>query len=227
MKRTRSTKEKRPAKRQRTTQPSFDQRVVKAMRRNADLKTAEQGQLYTYVGSAGQTVSVLATMARGDLSVNSFNGEKIVPERWTVRWAMEAFGVLGSSTEAFCSGRILLVQWLNSGSAPAPGNILDLAGVAGAIAPMAYKKWEGRKKYKILADSGQVFLNIQQDGSGGNGYTASGKFFVPGSKIQPVYFDDGTGRERGDLSVLCISDSAASPGINFAWTSQVVYSDDF
>lgn len=227
MKRTRSTKEKRPAKRQRTNQPDFDTRVVRAMRRKADLKTAEQGQNYTYVGSAGQTVSVLATMGRGDLSVNSFQGEKIVPLRWTVRWAMEAFGVLGSATEQFASGRILLVQWLNSGSAPAPGNILDLVGVPGSLAPMAYKKWEGRKKYKILADSGQVFLNIQADGSGGNGYTASGKFFVGPNKLQEVYFDDALGREKGDLSIICISDGAASPGINFAWTSQVVYSDDY
>ena len=144
--RSRSTKDKRPTKKPK----SFDTRVVEAMRRKADLKSNERGLNYTYVGSAGQSDSILTTMARGDLSVNSFNGEKIVPLHWTVRWAMEAFGVLGSATEQFTSGRILLCQWLNSGAAPAPGNILDLVGVPGSLAPLAYKKWEGRKKYKIL-----------------------------------------------------------------------------
>lgn len=219
---TRSLKNKRPVKRQK----SFDTRVVQAMRRRADLKSNERGQGYTYVGATGQSVSVLDIMTRGDGSVNNFQGEKIVPLRWTFRYTMEAYGVLESAAESWTVGRILLCQWLAAGSAPAPGNILDLT-VPGPLAPMSYKKWEGRKKYRILADTGPVPLNLQTAGGGGNGYVKSGQLFVQGSKMSEVYFDDLVGREKGDLFVLCISDSATSPGINFAWTSQMIYSDDY
>jgi len=220
----RSLKSKRPAKRARND--NFDKRVVAAMRRRCDLKSNERGQSYTYVGATGSTVSVLDVMNRGDGSVNFFEGEKINPLRWTVRYTMEAYGVLESASESWTIGRLLLVQWLAQGSAPSVGNILDTT-IPSALAPMAYKKWEGRKKYKILADTGPISLNLQTAGGGGNGYVKSGQLFVPGSKLSEVYFDDLTGREKGDLCVVMVSDSTTSPGINFAWTSQVIYSDDY
>lgn len=219
--RSRSTKDKRPAKRAR----SFDNRVIAAVRRKSDMKTVESGLNYTYAPNTGLTTSVLTPIARGDGSVNNFNGEKIVPHSWTVRWQAEAYGVLESATEQWCSGRILLIQWLNSGSAPAASNILDLT-VPGPLSTLTYKKWEGRKKYRILADSGCIPLGIQTAGGGGNGYLAAGKFFIPRSKLRDIYFDDATGREKGDLSVIIVGDGTTSPGVNFAWTSQVVFTDD-
>lgn len=202
---------------------AVDREVVRVLKAKADKRVCNYSFANAYVGSNGSTVSLYQNLTLGDASINQASGQKMDPLGVTVRRLMEAAPVLGSATELWSSGRILIYQWFGN---VAPGANSILGNIGNANAPLSYKNWNLASQFKILADTGPIVFNIQADGSGGNGYTACGTLYVKGRKLRQTEIGSTGSIQKNDIGVLMISDGAASPGLNFQWQSQVVFADD-
>lgn len=205
------------------TLAQVDKEIRRIQRRDADKRVGNKTVAPASVTSAGTVASILSTLELGDSSINRFQGEGIQPTGLTIRYNFDASTLL--QTESYGTVRFMVIQWIANGSASALGAGEFLTNVGGAQAPYSAKEWDNRKNFKVLSDSGPIMLQVLTGQVGGNGYAVANTIYVPGNKMSKISFDGDGNVSRGDIVVLVISDSSATPHPLCQYVSQLVYTD--
>lgn len=191
--------------------------VNRQIARKQDYKQATR-TVATTVDWNGTVYNLLNNMARGDGSVDNFEGAHISPKTIHARVQLAAY----DATNIF---RLILFQWSDS-STPVTSGVLDPALVGTAYAPVGYRNWTNRHVYKILVDR-TIQLQNTAYLTGGNGNVITFDMFYKGKKLRNVYYASASATiQKGGLYLLCVSDSSVAqhPGITF--TCETVFTDE-
>lgn len=207
------------------TRAAVDREIRRINRRDADKYCAYVVISGNAVSYSGQITSVLGNLVHGDQSENQFAGESITPTGLTVRYQFDCSTTHGATAEPYDTCRLMVIQWNADGAGSSGGAAKYLNSTGNIMAPYSPKEWSNRKNFKVLADTGPVVFQTADDAVGGNGYMSSGVIYVPGKKMRKISFQSDATIQRGDIVVLCITDSAAAAHPNINWSSALTYTD--
>lgn len=207
------------------TRVAVDREIRRIQKRDADKYCTYVVVSNNAVSFSGQITSVLGNITQGDASENQFAGESITPTGLTLRYKMDCSTTHGAAGEPFNTCRLMVVQWNADGPASTGGAAYYLNSTGNVMAPYSPKEWSNRKNFKVLADTGPVVFQTADDAVGGNGYMASGTIYVPSKRIKKISFHSDGSVQRGDIGILCITDSGATPHPVIDWSSALTYTD--
>lgn len=166
-------------------------------------------------GTIWQPIS--AALTRGT-AYNQYIGNEVLPTSFRVQFSI-AMGpgvgpTAGDGTNAF---RVLVYQWMDSTS-PA------VSGILSTVSPLSNLLWTNRENIHVLADK---YYGLKQASSA----TASwdmvvDTIYVKGKKMVPIQFNTATSLpQKGEISILVISDSAIATHPYFTFFSQLTFTD--
>lgn len=194
-----------------------DVEVKKVLARKTDYKITDRVLTYTSVDYSGATYSLFASLVRGTLGKDNFDGDSIIPKWVRVRYAVHTSA---TSVESFNMVRVIILQSRLLGT-PTVTEVLDGTSlIATGQAPIMQRLEERMKDYKILYDKTHTLNN--------SGIPIEFvDVFIPGKRLTAVEFTS-TGTlsvTRGDISVLVLSDDALTDFPDFAMAARCKFSD--
>jgi len=160
------------------------------------------------VSSSGLLSDLFLNMVGGTSWYNQYVGQKITPTSIELRYQF----VCADVTQIM---RCIVFQWFDSGSAPTTATVLQSLN---ALSP---KQINNRSEMKILADR---LHHLSIFATGGN-YCVGDRIHIKANKMQSAIYNAATGRYKGQLYALWISDSSVVVHPTVTFYSRVYYSD--
>lgn len=193
------------------------QLIKKELRRVTDVKYADTSGALSNITSSGTVLSLLSNLTRGDLGVNNYSGNTLVPIGVTVNFGIQ-------TNQNYNYVRVMIFQWLDS-LVPVVTGVL--ASTVTGIGPFANILVTNRKEIRVLSDN---IMSVAPTAGGDNTVLGNGtitrKVFIPGSKLEKVRMNSSTDAcQHGNICMLFISDDVLTTYPQLSWYSRVSFSD--
>jgi len=169
--------------------------------------------------------NLTTNLIRGTAGLNNFIGNTITPKSLSIRWSIS-----GCITNAFLPAdawnvtRLIVFQWASE-TAPVGAEILQYD--ASGYAPFSSLGLNSRGKLRMLADLQKAtFLQTADTGNNMTSNIFTGKINIPGSKLLPIEFNQGTNTViRNNVYLAGCSDSSISPSPLIVFSSRLTFYD--
>jgi len=178
-------------------------------RQPSEVKCTDLAVNNAAVGAAAGLVSNLFTNLVGGTSwYNQYVGQKIQPTSIELRYQF----IVGDPTN-IC--RLVLFQWYDNSTAPTAATVLQ------AVNSLAPKSMDNRSELKVLADR-LHFMAILSTGGNNN---CGDRIHIKKNKMTEAVYNAATGRYKGQLYALWLSDSTILPNPTVTFYSRVYFTD--
>lgn len=201
------------------TSRAITRTVRKELAKKDDYKQCRGTIDYTALGvsSTGTVFDITSVLSRGDTAINNFEGSKIFPKSFKLRYRWMNAVVSGDS---FNLCRVMIVQWMGDTTPSNAGAFID--PVSDAFAPLSGRLWTNKPYMRILYDHTCDLVNDSASGDYLHYYEA----YIPSIKIKPIeFFESSALAHRGRIFVVCVTDSNAAGHPHFAARYEMVFTD--
>jgi len=184
----------------------------------------------TAISNTGSIFSCQGALLNGPLSEDNYIGNKILPQGLDFRFKVEgAADNLPAMVDDANVTRIILFQWMDASAPTVAGVLRTTVGLPVFASVLQTNQSNFSCLADILIDTWKCAVEITASNTTlVTSTSASGRRYVKGKKVAGIEFNTLTpfAWQKGGIYVLAISDSAAAPHPNLAWTLRGTFRDD-
>jgi len=200
----------------RASAPSVQAVVRSELRKAVDWKYADASGSGG-VSYAGTMVGLYSNLTRGDLGINNFLGNTVIPQGIRVKYSW-------TTDQSSSNVRVILFQWFDAATPVATGILQTVSAAQSCLSPLLVTNLD---YIKVLHD--KTFAIAPTASDAGTVYGAGTVFqdvYIPGKKLRPTRFNSTTNAvQDGNIYMLLVTDDQVLSYPACTYHTRVTFND--